>query len=53
METLVFMLLAIIVILAIIAANGYFVTQEFAYVAVDRTRLAAHAAQGDASAEGA
>ena len=38
-------------ILAIIAANGYFVAQEFAYMAVDRTRLAARAATGDVSAQ--
>jgi len=40
-----------LVILAIIAANGYFVAQEFAYMAVDRTRLAVLAADGDASAK--
>nr|WP_256379795.1 hemolysin family protein [Chelativorans sp. ZYF759] len=45
------LLLGILVILAIIAANGYFVAQEFAYMAVDRTRLAARAAEGDASAK--
>jgi CBS domain containing-hemolysin-like protein len=39
------------VILAIIAANGYFVVQEFAYMSVDRARLAAQAAQGDAAAK--
>lgn len=38
-------------ILAVIAANGYFVAQEFAYMAVDRTRLAARAAAGDVSAQ--
>lgn len=41
----------ILVILAIIAANGYFVAQEFAYMSVDRTRLAAQAAKGDLSAK--
>jgi CBS domain containing-hemolysin-like protein len=45
------LLLGIIVILAIIAANGYFVAQEFAYMSVDRTRLAARAEAGDVSAE--
>ncbi|MBM7579967.1 hemolysin family protein [Jeotgalibacillus terrae] len=45
------LLLGIIVILAIIAANGYFVTQEFAYMSVDRSRLRAMAEQGDAAAE--
>ena len=49
-EPIVTLLLGILVILAIIAANGYFVAQEFAYMAVDRTRLAALAAAGDASA---
>ncbi|MBQ2262863.1 MAG: HlyC/CorC family transporter [Loktanella sp.] len=45
------LLFGIIVILAIIAANGYFVAQEFAYMAVDRTRLSARAATGDLSAQ--
>lgn len=45
------LLLGILVILAIIAVNGYFVAQEFAYMAVDRTRLAALAAAGDTSAK--
>lgn len=44
------LLLGIVVILAIIAANGYFVAQEFAYMSVDRTRLRARAEAGDASA---
>lgn len=44
------LLLGIMIILAIIAANGYFVAQEFAYMAVDRTRLAARAAEGDLAA---
>jgi CBS domain containing-hemolysin-like protein len=50
-EPILILLLGILVILAIIAANGYFVAQEFAYMAVDRTRLAARAAAGDASAK--
>ncbi|HEX5739968.1 MAG TPA: hemolysin family protein [Pilimelia sp.] len=37
-------------ILALTAATGYFVAQEFAYVAVDRGRLRALAADGDAAA---
>ncbi|WP_191833837.1 hemolysin family protein [Pseudomonas fluorescens] len=45
------LLLGTLIILAIIAANGYFVAQEFAYMAVDRTRLAVLAADGDASAK--
>jgi|TARA_R110001599_G_C12253512_1_gene659823 CBS domain containing-hemolysin-like protein len=50
-ETLLTLLFGILIILAIIAANGYFVAQEFAYMAVDRTRLAASAASGDDSAK--
>lgn len=49
-EPILTLLLGILVILAIIAANGYFVAQEFAYMAVDRTRLAAQAASGDVAA---
>lgn len=41
----------IVVILVIIAANGYFVAQEFAYMSVDRNRLAARAKSGDAAAQ--
>lgn len=50
-ETWLTLLLGTLVILAIIAANGYFVAQEFAYMAVDRTRLTVAAADGDAAAE--
>ncbi|GGH59618.1 DUF21 domain-containing protein [Frigidibacter albus] len=50
-EATLFLLIGILVILAIIAANGYFVAQEFAYMSVDRTRLAARAAEGDVSAK--
>jgi CBS domain containing-hemolysin-like protein len=50
-EPLLALLVGIIVILAIIAANGYFVAQEFAYMSVDRTRLAARAAEGDVAAK--
>lgn len=50
-EPILTLLLGILVILAIIAVNGYFVAQEFAYMAVDRTRLAALAAAGDTSAK--
>lgn len=45
------LLLGIIVILAIIAANGYFVAQEFAYMSVDRSRLGALADEGDIAAK--
>lgn len=52
MITAVFLLLlGAVIILLIIAANGYFVAQEFAYMAVDRTRLAARAAEGDVAAQ--
>jgi len=50
-EPLLALLLGILIILAIIAANGYFVAQEFAYMSVDRTRLAARAAEGDVAAK--
>jgi hypothetical protein len=49
-ETLILLLLGIVIILVIIAANGYFVAQEFAYMSVDRNRLGARAAAVDASA---
>lgn len=42
--------LGIVLILALIIANGYFVAQEFAYMSVDRARLRALAADGDAAA---
>jgi CBS domain containing-hemolysin-like protein len=45
------LLLGLLVVLAITAATGYFVAQEFAYMAVDRSRLKARAAAGDAVAE--
>ncbi len=47
------LLLGIVVIFAIIVANGYFVAQEFAYMSVDRSRLGALADQGDKAAESA
>lgn len=50
-EALLLLLVGTVVILVIIAACGYFVAQEFAYMSVDRTRLAAQAAGGDASAQ--
>ncbi|WP_026553058.1 hemolysin family protein [Arthrobacter sp. H20] len=49
--TLLTLLLGIIIILAIIAANGYFVAQEFAYMSVDRTKLAVLADGGDVAAQ--
>ncbi|WP_312928566.1 hemolysin family protein [Stutzerimonas nitrititolerans] len=50
-EPVLALLIGTLIILAIIAANGYFVAQEFAYMAVDRTRLAARAAEGDTAAK--
>jgi CBS domain containing-hemolysin-like protein len=43
-------LLGVVVVLLITAATGYFVAQEFGYMAVDRSRLKARAAQGDTGA---
>ncbi|WP_430645090.1 hemolysin family protein [Agromyces sp. GXS1127] len=48
---LLLLLIGIVLTAAIIAANGYFVAQEFAYMSVDRARLRARAEQGDAAAE--
>ncbi|GAB3440429.1 hemolysin family protein [Streptomonospora sediminis] len=42
--------LGALVIFVITAATGYFVAQEFGYMAVDRSRLKARAAQGDPGA---
>ncbi|MFR9802243.1 hemolysin family protein [Pseudonocardia sp. RS010] len=44
-------LLGVLVVVAITALTGFFVAQEFAYMAVDRSRLKARAAVGDAGAE--
>ena len=44
------LLLGIVLILALIVANAYFVAQEFAYMSVDRSRLRALAADGDEAA---
>lgn len=44
------LLLGALIILVVIAANGYFVAQEFGYMAVDRSRLKARATSGDAKA---
>ena len=45
------LLLGLLVVLAITAVTGYFVAQEFAYMAVDRSRLSARAATGDPGAK--
>ena len=44
------LLVGILVTLAIIVACGFFVAQEFAYMSVDRSRMAAKAEKGDAQA---
>src|SRR3954451_11411383 len=48
--TILSVLVGVLVVLAITAATGYFVAQEFGYMAVDRSRLKARAADGDAGA---
>ncbi len=47
MITALSLLLGVGVVLSITVATGYFVAQEFAYMAVDRSRLKAGAAEGD------
>ncbi len=44
------LLVGILVTLAIIVACGFFVAQEFAYMSVDRARMAARAEKGDVQA---
>lgn len=51
LTTLLSLLLGVVVVLLITAATGYFVAQEFAYMAVDRSRLRARAHDGDAAAQ--
>ncbi|MCI2266229.1 hemolysin family protein [Sediminivirga luteola] len=51
MTAVLLFLLGCLLILLIIAANGYFVAQEFAYMTVDRNRLRALAAGGDRQAQ--
>src|SRR5215217_5765819 len=43
-------LIGLVLILVLTAATGYFVAQEFAYVAVDRNRLRGLAEDGNAAA---
>ncbi|GAA3850155.1 MULTISPECIES: hemolysin family protein [Brevibacterium] len=50
-SALLMLAVGIVVVLAIIAVNGYFVAQEFAYMSVDRARLAARAETGDPAAK--
>ena len=45
------LLVGVLLTLAIIAACGFFVAQEFAYMSVDRSRMAARAEKGDAQAK--
>jgi len=52
MLSLLWIVVGIIVVVAITAVTGYFVAQEFAYMAVDRSRLKASAEAGDAAARG-
>ncbi|MCZ4068059.1 hemolysin family protein [Microbacterium sp. H37-C3] len=49
-EAVLTLLLGILLTLAIIAACGFFVAQEFAYMSVDRSRMTARAEKGDAQA---
>lgn len=44
------LLVGMLVVLAITAATGWFVAQEFAYMAVDRSRLGARTTAGDPAA---
>ena len=48
--TVLSLLLGIAVVVAITALTGYFVAQEFGYMAVDRSRLKARSAAGDTAA---
>ncbi len=51
MTELVSLVMGVVVVLAITVATGYFVAQEFAYMAVDRSTLNARAAAGDGAAQ--
>ncbi|KUP96875.1 hemolysin family protein [Thermobifida cellulosilytica] len=50
MSTVLSILLGVLVVFLITAVTGYFVAQEFGYVAVDRSRVKARAAAGDTTA---
>ena len=50
MSPLISLLVGVVVVLVITAATAYFVAQEFAYVAVDRSQLSSRAAAGDPKA---
>ncbi|SIT69435.1 hemolysin family protein [Microbacterium sp. RU33B] len=51
LEAALTLLVGVLITLAIIAACGFFVAQEFAYMSVDRSRMAARAEKGDAQAK--
>ncbi|MFL1432768.1 MULTISPECIES: hemolysin family protein [unclassified Nocardiopsis] len=51
MSTVLSIGLGILVVFLITVATGYFVAQEFGYMAVDRSRLRARASAGDAGAK--
>ncbi|MGW0037343.1 hemolysin family protein [Gordonia sp. NPDC003376] len=50
MMTVLGILLGVLVVVVITALTGYFVAQEFSFMAVDRSRLKARAEAGDANA---
>ena len=47
MTPVVSLLVGVVVVFLITVATGYFVAQEFAYVAVDRSKLGSRASSGD------
>lgn len=51
MATTLLIVIGLFAIVGLTVATGYFVAQEFSYVAVDRGRLRAMAQQGDAAAQ--
>jgi len=51
MTSLLTILLGMVVVFLLTVLTGYFVAQEFGYMAVDRSRLKARAATGDVGAE--
>ncbi len=51
MTPIVSLLVGVVVVFAITAFTAYFVAQEFAYMAVDRSRLQSRAASGDTVAQ--
>ena len=50
LEALLMLLIGVVLTSVIIVACGFFVAQEFAYMSVDRSRIAALSAKGDAQA---